>query len=304
MESFLDKYYKLVDEWIGDPHTSKRLTRRHKYRDLETVEGMIWERLCRACGQESLISRQEYEFDIEADKEFYPLPGNFRLFIECFRRDDSDPNLIIGRLGTVPFWSKDQGLEILSSEQGFRIQPTPTEDSAGWTMVYLKGPVLLHQATAPRVTASSITMGTPDDTDGGYGGTRIDLPDYLSSSMIRVYEADRGAGQIRPVLHQAHDAGTLIVRHPFDPVPTGTVKYEIRPVLPPRLDEIYAIAAAMKYVSRRTQPDKYAMASESFKNLWDACLAYFTNTTTDRAPRRMPPDEGDIQDVYLQDVFV
>jgi len=89
-ESFLNRYYDLVDDYVADPAKSRRLTKEKKLRDFPAIEQQVWERLVGASGQESMIGRSESTVTITNDKSFYELPGNFRTFIQFEYRESGD----------------------------------------------------------------------------------------------------------------------------------------------------------------------------------------------------------------------
>lgn len=300
-QAFLERFYELVHDYVGDPTTSRRLTKPKMVRDFQTQEKLLWERLLRATGQSSLIGRGQASYDLEADKEFYPLPGNFRQFIAFEKRTSGDPNSVEDRFGSKPYFDGGRGAEIISQERGMRIYPIPTSDDSGWTLIYMKGPIRTHYATAANVGASTITLGTPP-TDAG---TVCKVTDYYVNSMVRVYDGTIGAPQSCDVVAQSASADmgeiTLHLRHPWMPKPTGNVKYEFRPELPDDFDAIYALMVAMDNMPRRNNPTRYRMLQRSYQDLWDGCRSWVLSNVADRAPTRTLPINDDDMALYASD---
>jgi len=170
MDAFLDRFYDEVDDHLLDPHVTRRLTPAKKYRDLFTVQRRIWSHILAMAGDASEVGRAEAEIEIEANRQHYALPAGFGRFISMERRDDSDPDVITGKLNTIPLYSREFGVEIISPSQSLRLNLIPTSAEAGtWTLTYLRGPVLLHNATATAIKDAPVdavindtwTLSTP-----------------------------------------------------------------------------------------------------------------------------------------------
>lgn len=297
-QSFLERFYELVLDCVGDPTTSRRLTKSKMLRDFKAQEALLWERLMRATGQSSLLGRAEAAYDLTSGKEFYPLPGNCRQFIAFEKRINGDPNQVQERYASKPFFDGERGIEIISGERGFRIFPVPIADSADWTMVYLKGPIHIHAATASHVGENSIALGAP----GTDAGALVRVDGYYVGSMVRVYDATAGAPQSREVTAQSTGATiTCQLRHPWTPKPTGTVLYEFRPELPEDYDSIYGIMVAMTNMPRRNNPQRYRMLQKDFQDLYDGCRSWVTSNVADRGPTMNLPQTDDDMAIYSVD---
>ncbi len=108
--SFLERFYEDVNANLDDSQTSKRISKAGKLRLLHVVEKMIWERILMLSGQESIVGRTEVTIEIENDKEFYLLPGNFRQFIVLEERTDGDSNLVTNVLRSIPLFDGGPGV--------------------------------------------------------------------------------------------------------------------------------------------------------------------------------------------------
>ncbi|MHC4091111.1 MAG: hypothetical protein ACYSVY_12700 [Planctomycetota bacterium] len=287
MQSFIEDFFELVDQYLADPHTSRRYPKSDKLRDLSAIQIVIWEILLKATGQESSFGKSEATITLQNDEPFYLLPGQFRQFIKFERWNNGNRDDVLSSMGTIPFFHPGPGCEIMSEQRGMEVRPTPdlTSDQ-DWTLTYLKGPILLHHATADGVGDQSIQLGTPA-TDAG---ELITTDDYYNGSLLRVYSADVGAGQTREVLDYDGTARSCVLRHPWTPKPTGTVKYEVRPALPPRYDHLYAIRVALRQMSkRRIVGAAWTGMKEEYKDQLNACLRYVTSNVADRGPTRTLP---------------
>ncbi len=187
MEAFLERFYDEVDDNLGDPHSQKRYTRAARYRDLCAIQTRLFERFLNLSGQESQIGRVELDIEIIDGQEFYELPEGFRQFQLLEKRTDGDPDQIEARLWTVPTYSSEPGVEIVTGQRGFRIQPIPDSIVAGtWTFIFNKAPVMLHYATTTVVSnlpdeqvLTTYTVSTPVA-----GTNRITKTGAFSSFML------------------------------------------------------------------------------------------------------------------------
>lgn len=292
MQAFLDRFYDDVDANLDDPQTSKRLTPAKELRLLYVVETMIWERLLMLSGQESVVGRAEATITIENDKEFYLLPGNFRQFLKFERRTDDDSNYVTGTMRSIPLYDRGPGVQILSEQRGMIIVPKPVlNESEDWTLIYQKGPVRLHHATAAVVGEKTLTGSTPANGAGEF----VLNEGYYDGSLLMVYEATAGQEQIREIVSSDPASKVFHLRHAWGTLPTGTVKYEIRPILPPDYDDLYAMDVAIRVLGRRNRNRGRLGLKADRKDLWEACKSYFLSNVADRAPARLlPPDPNEV----------
>ncbi len=294
MQSFLERFYDDVDTNLDDPRTTKRTTKQKKLALLHTVDRQIWEKILMLTGQESMAGYAEVEITISDDKEFYLLPGNFRQFLRLERRTDGDRNAVEARLNSIPFYDTDPGVVVLSEQRGMLVKPKPvlTADET-WTLSYLAGPISLHFATAGKITDTTIVAGTPGEDAGD-----LVLSDaYYDNAMLRIYEAETGSLQIREISNWNHKAKVFTLRHAWNTIPTGTVKYEIRPSVPPAYDDLYAMDVAIRILGQRRR-GRNGLKSDR-NELWNACTGYFLSNVADRAPERTLPIRKDEVDPYF-----
>jgi hypothetical protein len=282
MNSFIERYLAKIDDHLGDPVQAKRYPASRKLDDLRTVEVQIWEQLLSAAGQESTLGRCEHTVTLQNGVSFYPLPGNFRQFLGFERRQDGDRKNVIDRLKSISMYDLGPGIEILDGQQGMMVRPEPVLDGdQNWTLVYLKGPVLLHYGTAASVTSNTVVApATPT------AGELVALDNYYAGSILRVYAADLGAPQTRVIESYNATTRTFTLRTPFSTTPTGTVKYEICPALPEPYDGIYALDAAIDKCPSVGLFQQLQLLIARRRPLWSACKNYFASNVADRMPSR------------------
>ena len=284
MSSFIEQFYEDVDFSLNDPTTSKRINKAKKLRLLQSVDQTIWEKVLTITGQESMAGYDETTITLESEKMRYPLPQHFRQFLRFERRDTDDSRFITGRLNSIPFYAEEAGVVILTAEQGILVKfpPTLTADEE-WTLVYLRSPGELHYATAKEAGSNTLTAKPP----GTDSGRIVKLPAYYNGAMLNVYEADVGANQVREIQTWSPDAGTFVLRHPWDVIPEGTIKYEIRPTLPPEFQDIYALDVAIRILGPRRRAR--AELEKDRSKIWGSVLSYYVSNVADRAPTRIIP---------------
>lgn len=290
MKSFLDRYYEEVDDNLNDAAVAVRISKEKKLRLLDSFERQIWERLLTASGQESMIGYAEATITLKDNKEFYLLPGNFRQFLDFERRVNDNPNLLTNKLPSVPHYSLSAGIEILEGRRGFRIKPRPTLGAnADWTLRYLKGTIILHNATVDGIGTNWV-RGKPPGTDGG---TLVKIDDYYKGSIIRIHDGDTGVPQERECTGSKADSQTFVVRHDWDPIPSGNLKYEISPTLPHPYDSLYALDVAIRILGRRARSGHRRELISERAQLWEACRNFFLSNVSDRGPSRILPVSAD-----------
>ncbi len=295
MQSLIERFYEDVDANLDDPNTSKRITKAKKLRLLHVAEKMIWERILMLSGQESIVGRSESTITIVNDKEFYLLPGNFRQFLSFERRTDDDSNKITATLNSIPLYDVGPGVVILSEQRGMMIKQKPIlDEEQDWTLVYQKGTVRLHHATAAGVTDKTLTGASP----GPDGGEMILNDGYYNGSLLMVHDAKTGQEQTREIV--GWDAANKVfhLRHAWTTLPTGTIGYEIRPTLPLDYDDIYAMDVAIRILGRRSRTRGRVGLKQDRKDLWEACKSYFLSNVSDRAPARLHPVNYNEVDPY------
>jgi hypothetical protein len=205
-------------------------------------------------------------------------------------RPIGDPNQVLETIGTIGEYEPGPGVVIISALRGMRVQPAPAiSEDQRWTLVYQKGPIIIHDATAAAVGTRSIKFGTPGSTSG----EKIAVDGYYNGSLMRVYDATIGAPQTGEVVQHESTRGLVLLRHVWQPTPTGTVKYEVAPVLPYEYDQLYAIEVALRN-SQRRRNRRWQDLLDQRKEMTNAAFNYFLSNTADRAPsRNLPPREWD-----------
>lgn len=294
MDAFLDRYLADVDDNLGDPVQAKRYPSAKKLTDLRRIEVQIWEQLLQASGQQSTIGRCEHSVTVSDGVSFYPLPGNFRQFMAFERRQDGDRDTVIERLDSISMYDGAPGVEILDAQQGMMIRPEPSNaDAQTWTLVYMKGPILLHYGTAASVAAGTITFAASPTK-----GDLVAQDDYYVGSAVRVYSATTGAFQTRII--SDYDATTRVatLRSNWGTTPTGTILYEICPALPEPYDAIYALDAAIDKCASVGMYSQQQVLIQRRRPLWNACKSFFSSNVADRMPVRSARLKWDDVDPY------
>lgn len=290
MNSFLQRMYASVTRELYDPASSRRMTDAEKLLQFPAVEIKIWEDLLRCTGMTSTFSRAEATITLVENQRYYRLPGNFRQFISFEHRVSSDPDQVDMALSTMPMHDRGPGIEIISAQEGFVVRPNVDSSIAGdWTLTYIKGPVVLHRGTVDTLSADGKTL-TGNGTIPTDGGELVKLTDYYNGSMVRIYSATTNA----PVTDVVEDFAmsstkpVFTLRHGMLPAPTGTMLYEVCPLLPPNYDDLYGIDIAMANSGRRGRFRAAGDIRVRRAALWAACKQHFESNTTDRAPQRQP----------------
>ncbi len=284
MSSFIEQFYEDVDFSLNDPTTSKRTSKAKKLRLLQSVDRTIWEKVLTITGQESMAGYAEAAITLESGKRRYPLPRHFRQFLRFERRDTENPSIITGRLNSIPFYAEEAGVVILTAERGILVKfpPILTADEE-WTLVYLRSPGALHYATAKDAGEQTLTAGMP----GADAGELIKLPAYYNGAMLDVYEADEGANQVREVQTWNPVSGTFLLRHPWEVIPKGNIKYQMQPTLPAEFQDIYALDVAIRILGPRRRA-RVELEKDRTK-IWGSVLSYYVSNVADRAPTRIIP---------------
>lgn len=283
--SFLQRYYARVSREMGDPHASARYPDADKYEDLIDSEEALFNQLLKMAGQESMLGYAEATITLEPSTTRYLFPEGFRQFIALERRDSE--GRLLSKLLSKPTYDTEYGPEILTTTKGFRLFPALSiEESQDWILRYLRSPGELHYAFIgdDKVSPLAVQSETPP-TNGG--NTYFDVDDYYAGTELRIFQADVGQGQIREVMDFKN--GTFILRHAFDPIPRGSVGYEIVPSVPKRYDSIYALDAAIHQLIRRREFVKANELKKQRAGQWDSLRSLVISNTMDRAPARLKP---------------
>ena len=287
-KSFFERFFLDTDRRLGDPHSARKYTRTQKLRDLHEMDQTIFDDLLSVFGLESMMGYTEKEITITGGVSFYPLPINFRQFVQLEKRDSN------GRVQDIirskSFYDSSRGVDILTADRGFRIfQPPSGSSDATWTLIYLRAPGFLHYAKASGVGDRSITSGKP----GLSAGEVILVEDYYRGMEIRVFSAENGAApQQREIIGfslRSDKKGVFHVRHPWTPKPEGDVWYELCPTVPLKYDSIYSMDAAIATLPHRDRPLKSLSLVRERKRRWNACIQHFSSNVSDRGPTRMKP---------------
>ena len=198
----------------------------------------------------------------------------------------------LGFIGSINDHEPGPGIIPLEAQRGFELRPMPTEASS-WLMVYQKGPVRLHNATAAAVSANTLTGGTPATNNGEV----IATDGYYTGSLVRVYSATTGYPQTNEVTDYASEIQRFGFRYSWPITPTGTVLYEICPVLDLDHDKFYA----MKVAEKNSIPRRNMLWKELTHRLHEkkmALLKYYLSNVKDRGPQKPLPVDNSEADPY------
>lgn len=281
MRAFIVDFNEWVKQSLGDPSFSKRVTPERILRELEVKHVEVYENILRIS---SGIGYSEATITLVNDKEFYPLPGNFRRFRGFEKRLGDDPNQVSAVYRTLHPWEPGPGIEILSGQRGFFIRPRPVLASdETWVLKYQAGPVILHYGTARAVGDKYIDF--QNDPPAAQGEI-IASDGYYQGSLIGIVSADTGVGQVVECSGYVGASNRALLRHSLSPIPTGdTIIYEIRPILPRPYHKLIALGAAITFAAERRDFQGRATLIHEWRELWRAAKNYFGDTTIDSAPR-------------------
>lgn len=299
MQSFLDRFYDEVSDCLADPSTSKRFPKSKRYSELYRVQERIFSRLLNSAGQDSDLGRTEATITLVEDQDTYVLPPAFRQFIAFEYRTNGDPRLVEARLGSLATYDEGCGVRILGGGRGMQINPRPSNFLVGdWTLIYRKGPIRLHNSTLASLNGDGdeFTSTTPA-TDGG---ELVLLDNYYAGSVVRIYSASTGAPQERVVASSAVSGAQVVftLALPLDPIPTGTIKYEIVPELSESVDGLYAYDVALVACSRRMGFSRRAGLMQDREMLWRSAKGMYNAAVADRQPERSRPPNPYEDPVY------
>lgn len=280
MNAFIVDFKEWVKQSLGDPSFSKRVTTSRILRELEVKHLEVYENILRIS---SGVGYTETDITLENDREFYPLPGNFRRFRGFEKRLSNDPNQVSAVYRTLHPWEPGPGIEILSGQHGFKIRPRPVLGvDETWTLKYQAGTVILHYGTAREVGDKHIDF---QNNLPAVQGEIVSSDDYYKGSLIGIVSADTGVGQVMECSGYLGAGNRALLRHSFSPAPTGTVTYEIRPILPRPYHKLIALGAAITFAAERRDFQGRAALIHEWRELWRATKNYFGDLTTDSAPR-------------------
>lgn len=287
MQSFIQRFYRMVNQRLGDPHASIRYPDSDKLNDLYESDQEIFNSLLRVAGQESQMGYAEATITLTNGEAFYQLPVGFRDFLELQYRMNGK---VQGILRSKDFYSQEYGVEVLSGTRGMRLFPAVNLSAdQDWTLCYRRSPGLLHHAKATDVGDDFVVSGIPG-TDAG----EVQLVnDYYNGMELRVYAATSGAvPQQREIINFAirgDGKGTFHLRHAFDPKPTGEVYYEVCPTLPLQYESIYALDVASAILMARNQFEKAGALKMERRKKWVSAKQFFLANVSDRGPTRSMP---------------
>lgn len=287
MDSFLTRYYRQVDRNLGDPATANRYPKADRLSDLHTIDTQIFEGLLNVLGGESLMGYAEAEITLTAGQEFYRFPEGFRHFLSLeYRQTDGTIQWAVSRMRTKAPYKCRYGIEIITAHRGFRITPAPY-DTTPWVICYVRCPGKLHDALASEVSSKTLITGTPAEDHGEV----ILLPDYYNGMEVR----ELTYGQTREIVGSKifDNRMTLQLRHAWDRLPPQDTPYELRPILPPQYEDLYAMDAAILELNRRRLFDAATSLKTDRTKMWNAARSYYASNTMDRGPERLSPNAGD-----------
>lgn len=302
IDPFIERFVDEVDDCLGDPHSQKRLTRAKRLELLYQVQVKLFERLLSgSTGQESNLGRVERAITLVNGQTFYPLPPRFRQFLELVQRDPNDRDVIRQQLVSIPQWSPEVGVEILSAQNGFRVQPKVDSVFAGnWTLICRQGPAMLFYSTVDgiNVDGDEVVVDAPAATNGEL----ITIEDYYAGSVLNIYAGLTGVPVAREISASSYSAVdeqiTFTLRDALADVPTGDVDNplmaEISPEFPIGYDSIYAYEVAIAAATKRGQFTLRNGLKDDRKELWMSIEQFYSQNVADRQPVRMIPERPEV----------
>lgn len=296
-DSFLTRFLSEVTECLQDPSTSKRYPTAQRISDLAHVQEGIFTRLLNGAGAESELGYTEKLITFVEDQEYYRLPPLFRQFKRLELRDGNDPRIVLHWLPSLDTFGTGPGVRILRDQNTFQVVPkTPANWVGDWTLCYRRGPARLHDGTAQANDATSIDCPAVPTN-----GEIVTLEDYYAGCVVNIFDGDDGFPQTNVCTGSHFETDHVVLEfdgQAWDPVPTGTVKYEIMPELPLPLDSLYALDTAIMACARRPTLRRRAGLLLERDDLWRSARNYYANTVMDRPPRRTAPPRPYAQDPY------
>lgn len=290
MEPLIERYYTMVREESGDPHTSVRTSKANLLEEFHDTDQELFNALLGSTMQESMLGFAVATITLQDGVNFYRLPPGFRQFVEMGFRQTSgntEYSAYVLRSGTI--YDPQYTPEIVTGSKGFRLDPAPSLSSdQEWTLFYLRSPGRIHYAKTPSLKAKSLVAGQPPEG----GGELVLVDNYYNGMELRIYQAGNNAApQINWItdFKVSKEGGTFFLRYDWETTPSGDVWYEIVPTVPLEYDQIYALDMAMKLMDRRSRPDRYANLELRRKRLWSAIKTYVTSNVCDRGPSRLAP---------------
>lgn len=299
MNAFIVDYFEWVKGSLGDPSFSKRISDGRLLREMEVAHQTVHESVLRIHGR---LSYAEATITLKDEQEFYALPGNFRRFKALQQRTNDDPNQIAAAWNILQDFERAPGIKILSGQQGFKMQPVPTlTDNVDVVLMYQMRPIIMHYGTAREVGDGFIDF---ENSPAAAQGEVITTDDYYKGSLIGIVSADTGVGQIVECVNYTGAGNRATLRHNFTLTPTGTVVYEIRPILPRPYHKLIALTAAITFAAeRRDFEGRKALISE-WRELWRAAKNYFGDESTADTPRfRDVEKSGNVDPYELHNIF-
>lgn len=293
MNAFIVDYFEWIKDSLGDPSFSKRISTGRLLRELEVAHQSVHEKILRTQGR---FGRTESTITLEDGKEYYPLPGNFRRFKSLQQRTNGDPNQVTANWGVLNDWEGGVGVKIMSGQQGIQFLPVPTlTENVDLILTYQVRPIILHYGTAQEVTENSIKF---EDSPAAAQGEIIRTDEYYKGAMLGVVSADVGVGQIREMINYSGPGNTATLRHNFIPTPTGTVVYEIRPILPRPYHKLIALTASITFAAERRDFQGRAALISEWRELWSAAKNYFADEAVGDSPKFRDVERGGASDPY------
>lgn len=299
MRPFLKRYSDGIDDAFADPHITRRVSHQQRMELLEQVELSIWQEIMAISGSQTTLARADATIKIVSGTSRYALPGNFRKAIEFVRRDSQGNTL--ERLESRPAITPGnwRGYEVVDPRRGIIIHPISVQPTAGdWILVYHRAPLKLHYAKAAKVGAQSLTASEP----GSEGGELVRRSGYYDSAILHVYSASEGGElQIAEIESSAVSADgpmTFRLRHAWDQRPAGDVWYEIQPEIPPPMDALYSIDAAIRIAASRNRSSLRPQLLLDRRQIFKAVQGYFSCTVSDRMDQRVYASDLDDTDPW------
>lgn len=261
------------------------------YDELYSVDQEIFEALLNAAGVESILGYAEATITLIDAQQYYRLPPGFRQLIH-FKRYDTTTGEYLNRLKTQQPHSQEYGVQIISADGGMMLDPSPKLDSnQDWTLKYLRGAGKTFYGTATSFDSSAKTL-TYTGTVGTDAGEYLRIDDYYNGMLMRIYADTGGLTHSLPFVSRITDfvgSTGVFTLQDTPPLFTGTIGFEILPCLPDPYFKLHTYDVALRFLSQRTQPEKFTTINALRDRAWNAAKGYVLSNTMDRGPTKIRP---------------
>ena len=237
---------------------------------LDVANVQLYEEILMASEPKTYSRFAEVSVSLVAGQEDYAFPGNFRRFKRMVQKNDN--GRVVNEMLLTDYESDRPGIILFGKDRGYRITPTPSENS-DWTLVYEAGAVrALGFGSCPSAgTTTTLKASAPTGSQLGILSTRTD---FYANSYLRVVSGTGPVGEVVRCTGYSYSAGvgTFTVSPAFSTAPQTNDVWEILPAVDYPLDKIIAWRAAMTLKASDTDVQARAAAREEYRDLLRSIL--------------------------------